>query len=666
MAGNGHGGCHERAHVVRMRAEFPSRRQNGSKASPESSLVSTPRAISTRLPCGRLPAILPGARQHAAQHPRRHAVHHDQPVRCLVRGVVEPGLQAGGDLVIGFPARRPAVEQAGGGVDRGVRPRPRRRDRNVRSRRRCRSRAAARRSWRRCQSSSRCSAITASVCSARPGRRRPQIELRPGARGGRAARAPISSAWAKPARVSGVCSTSPCIRADALKTVSPWRAMKKRGSGHRPPGAGDGGGVDRGGGAAQPIDVADDQALAGAGLDDQSEAGAHRRLDLGVGAGVGRPGLAAAADQLEGAAVDPEQHRRALPFLAAEPDMELAAAAPPGPLADRGEGLPALRRGRLLRLGDRVAAGAVAERAPICRRRRAAAAGRRPGRPRRRRRGRKKAGSASGSLGRASPRLCRISNTNRRLVAARGFADPGVFRAYRIGPDKQAGPGTELAMRIHCIALLLAGALATPAFAQDAPPPSPHNSGFRVEALVGWDHTEILDDDRAASSTASASATISRPAGPSSASRPRQTIPPITAASAIFDARRPLLRHVGARPLCRRPRRDPGRPDVLLFGKAGYTNARYVIEFDDAWRRGSATRDGTNLDGIRVGAGAQFGVGRNAYFRTEARYSNYEGGGDRGALWARSASASDRRGKGRVPAVRGPHSRGRSATENPV
>ena len=39
-----------------------------------------------------------------------------------------------------------------------------------------------------------------------------------------------------------------------------------------------------------------------------------------------------------------------------------------------------------------------------------------------------------------------------------------------------------------------------------------------------------------------------------------------------------------------------------------------------------------DLDGVRVGAGAQFGVGRNAYIRTEPRYSNYEHGSDRGAL----------------------------------
>ena len=36
-----------------------------------------------------------------------------------------------------------------------------------------------------------------------------------------------------------------------------------------------------------------------------------------------------------------------------------------------------------------------------------------------------------------------------------------------------------------------------------------------------------------------------------------------------------------------------------------------------------------NLDGVRVGAGAQFGIGANSYIRTEYRYSNYQDGFDR-------------------------------------
>src|SRR3954447_12445469 len=122
------------------------------------------------------------------------------------------------------------------------------------------------------------------------------------------------------------------------------------------PDAGDGGGVHRGGGAAQAIMVADEEAVGAPRLDRHVEAGAHRRLDLLVGARIGRPGVAAAAEQLEAAPVDVEQDRRALPFLAAQPDVELPAAAARGPVADRREGLPAQGRWRLERLRDRIAA----------------------------------------------------------------------------------------------------------------------------------------------------------------------------------------------------------------------------------------------------------------------------------------------------------------------
>jgi outer membrane immunogenic protein len=187
-------------------------------------------------------------------------------------------------------------------------------------------------------------------------------------------------------------------------------------------------------------------------------------------------------------------------------------------------------------------------------------------------------------------------------------------------------------MRIHCIALLIAGALATPAFAQDAPPPPPSNSGFRVEALLGWDHTEILDDDDGGVlygvgvgydwQTGRAVLSIEAEANDSTN---EGCITSFFNAGDRFCVTSGRDLYVGARAGIL-----VGR-NVLLFGKAGYTNARYITEYDDP-SAGISERVGNNLDGIRVGAGAQFGVGRNAYFRTEARYSNYEGGGDRGAL----------------------------------
>ena len=70
--------------------------------------------------------------------------------------------------------------------------------------------------------------------------------------------------------------------------------------------------------------------------------------------------------------------------------------------------------------------------------------------------------------------------------------------------------------------------------------------------------------------------------------------------------------------------------NTLLYAKAGYTNARIGLDYED----GTAATDpdfsiGTNLDGVRAGAGAQFGIGENTYLKTEYRYSNYEQGFDR-------------------------------------
>ena len=53
---------------------------------------------------------------------------------------------------------------------------------------------------------------------------------------------------------------------------------------------------------------------------------------------------------------------------------------------------------------------------------------------------------------------------------------------------------------------------------------------------------------------------------------------------------------------------------TLLYAKAGYTNARVRVDYED----GTAATindftDRTNLDGVRAGAGAQFAIGSNAY-----------------------------------------------------
>lgn len=65
------------------------------------------------------------------------------------------------------------------------------------------------------------------------------------------------------------------------------------------------------------------------------------------------------------------------------------------------------------------------------------------------------------------------------------------------------------------------------------------------------------------------------------------------------------------------------QPDLLLYAKGGYTNAKLnvlandgVTEFDQDY----------NLDGFRVGAGAEYAMSENSFFKLEYRYSNYQEG----------------------------------------
>jgi len=69
-------------------------------------------------------------------------------------------------------------------------------------------------------------------------------------------------------------------------------------------------------------------------------------------------------------------------------------------------------------------------------------------------------------------------------------------------------------------------------------------------------------------------------------------------------------------------------PATLVYAKAGYTNARYNLTYTEPTGV-SNFKLHDNLDGVRVGAGVEQAVGRNAYVKAEYRYSNYEQGFDR-------------------------------------
>jgi outer membrane immunogenic protein len=64
-------------------------------------------------------------------------------------------------------------------------------------------------------------------------------------------------------------------------------------------------------------------------------------------------------------------------------------------------------------------------------------------------------------------------------------------------------------------------------------------------------------------------------------------------------------------------------PSTMVYVKGGYTNQRYSATGSDGTVDLNQHLD---TDGWRVGAGAEFAVGRNAYIGAEYRYSNYSKG----------------------------------------
>jgi outer membrane immunogenic protein len=182
-------------------------------------------------------------------------------------------------------------------------------------------------------------------------------------------------------------------------------------------------------------------------------------------------------------------------------------------------------------------------------------------------------------------------------------------------------------MRYVALAALVTGMIAAPAFAQD----TPNDGGFRIEAIGGYDRAHV-DGEHANGVVYGVGVGYDVQAG--------RALFGVEGEATDSSADRCVggLVIPGDR-TCAELRRDlyvGGRvgalvgPRTLLYVKAGYTNARSRVDYDDG--TASTTLDFTNrrnLDGVRAGAGIQFGIGDHAYVRTEYRYSNYEAGVDR-------------------------------------
>ena len=181
-------------------------------------------------------------------------------------------------------------------------------------------------------------------------------------------------------------------------------------------------------------------------------------------------------------------------------------------------------------------------------------------------------------------------------------------------------------MRKYLFAALVAGTIATPAFAQDG-----NLSGFRVEGLVGYDRPSIADEHASGvlygvgagydSQSGNVVLGIEGEATESTGDE-RFTGVSLPGDELRVSAGRDF--YVGGR---------VGAVvggNTLLYAKAGYTNARVRVDYEDGTAGTiSDFTDATDLDGVRGGVGAQFGIGSNAYVRTEYRYSNYQDGVDR-------------------------------------
>ncbi|HZG09787.1 MAG TPA: outer membrane beta-barrel protein [Allosphingosinicella sp.] len=180
-------------------------------------------------------------------------------------------------------------------------------------------------------------------------------------------------------------------------------------------------------------------------------------------------------------------------------------------------------------------------------------------------------------------------------------------------------------MRKYLVAVLFAAAAAAPAAAQTT---GTGMGGLRLEGLVGYETTDI-EDEGADGVTYGVGLGYDVQSGnavfgveaEAMESNISQCVAGFPGAGDTLCAKGGRDLYVGAR---------AGAvigANSLVYAKAGYTNTRFELEFDPAVGANTTARD--NLDGVRVGAGLQFGFSQNLYAKAEYRYSNYEQGYDK-------------------------------------
>lgn len=179
-------------------------------------------------------------------------------------------------------------------------------------------------------------------------------------------------------------------------------------------------------------------------------------------------------------------------------------------------------------------------------------------------------------------------------------------------------------MRSIVVAALLAASAAAPALAQGPASDQAPFTGPRVEGLAGWDRVQNNGHDDGVLYGLGAGYDVRTGMGlvglegEINDSSVKQCFGSRTVTDPRFCAKAGRDIYVGGR---------IGTVignNTLLYAKAGYTNARAKLTSNDG--TGQFTLGKTNLDGVRVGVGAELALDRHSFVKTEYRYSNYEKG----------------------------------------
>ena len=175
-------------------------------------------------------------------------------------------------------------------------------------------------------------------------------------------------------------------------------------------------------------------------------------------------------------------------------------------------------------------------------------------------------------------------------------------------------------MKKMIIALAMSTVMAAPAYAQS----ESNFGGFKLGVTAGYDSTRLaLDGDNGSKGgflygvTAGydldlGSVVLGAEAELSDATT-KETVRNILVANdqASLAAERDI--YVGAR------LGFAATQNILIYAKGGYTNARFKLAYTSG---ATNVSEGDNLDGYRIGGGAEYAVGQT-FGRIEYRYSDY-------------------------------------------